>query len=276
MKIVKNNSDLNVILDTEQDFKTDLGWQDNLTQFENEVLKDIINPADNYETVRFIHAPYNKTISGQTLSQTDIWFQFYFLSGSTYVQNYEADNVDIKNRENELMLRQSTESFFRLEFFKTPLISGTTYEAPTRKNRKLVFTKNLSLPLSEKFFYTSSNSGYYIHIPSFMGSNYRNKENMYLFWFEDEKVLEDTNLIGNGTGNTFFMTAKFYNAKDGNIIDFTNKNLSVGTTIDEKNDMYYQVDFNLTNRTYSVYSYTGGTRVGTQPTGTSINFYEKR
>lgn len=278
MKILQNTNDLNIVINSEQNFQTDLGWQDNLVQFEDEVLKDIINPAENYETVRYIHEPYNKTISGVTLRQTDIWFQFYFTSGSTYIQDYEA--VGITKRENELMLKQSTESFFRLEFFKTPNISGSTYEAPTRQNRRLVFAKNLSLPLGEKFFYTGLNFGYNIHVPVFMGSNYKNKENMYLFWFEDETVLEDSDLIGTETSNTFFMTAKFFNAKDGNILDFTNRALSTGATIDEKNDMYYQVDFNLTGRTYQIYKYTGGTRgdrVGFSDSGLTktIQFFEK-
>jgi hypothetical protein len=278
MKILQNTNDLNIVINSEQNFQTDLGWQDNLVQFEDEVLKDIINPADNYETVRYIHEPYNKTISGVTLRQTDIWFQFYFKSGSTYIQDYEA--VGITKRENELMLKQSTESFFRLEFFKTPNVSGSTYEAPTRQNRRLVFAKNLSLPLGEKFFYTGLNFGYNIYVPVFMGSNYKNKENMYLFWFEDETVLEDSDLIGTETSNTFFMTAKFFNAKDGNILDFTNRALSTGATIDEKNDMYYQVDFNLTGRTYQIYKYTGGTRgdrVGFSDSGLTktIQFFEK-
>ena len=55
MKVVVNQNDLNIVLNSEQVFRTDLGWQDNLAQFENEVLRDIINPADNYETVRYIH-----------------------------------------------------------------------------------------------------------------------------------------------------------------------------------------------------------------------------
>ena len=46
MKILTNTNDLNVVLNTEQDFKTDLGWQENLAQFEDEVLKDIINPFE--------------------------------------------------------------------------------------------------------------------------------------------------------------------------------------------------------------------------------------
>ena len=275
MKLTRNTNDRNIIINTEQDFQTDLGWEENLVQFENEVLKDIINPIDNYETVRFIHSGYTGNLG---IKQTDIWFQFYFLSGATYVQDYEA--VGITKRENELMLKQSTESFFRLEFFKTPKISGSTYEAPTRQNRRLVFTKNLSLPLGEKFFYTGQNFGYNIHVPVFMGSNYKNKENMYLFWFEDETVLEETDLIGTETTNTFFMTSKFYNAKDGSIIDFTNKVLGTGTTIDEKNDMYYQVDFDLTGRTYNIFKYSGGTRgdrvgISNDNLSKTIQFFEK-
>ena len=120
MEILKNSNNLNIVVNSEQSFRTDLGWQDNLAQFEDEILKDIINPSKNYETVRYIHKPYDKTISGITMSQTDIWFQFYFAtSGGTpnYVLDYNP--VGISTQENELMMRQATESFFRLEFYKT-------------------------------------------------------------------------------------------------------------------------------------------------------------
>ena len=123
MEILKNSNNLNIVVNSEQSFRTDLGWQDNLAQFEDEILKDIINPSKNYETVRYIHKPYDKTISGITISQTDIWFQFYFAtSGGTpnYVLDYNP--VGISTQENELMMRQATESFFRLEFYKTPQI----------------------------------------------------------------------------------------------------------------------------------------------------------
>ena len=126
--------------------------------------------------------------TGQT--QCDIWFYFYFLSDGTYTQDYTPQGIS--SRENENMLKQATESFFRLEFFKTPgTVSGNvlTCEPPTRQNRKLIFAKNLSLPLGEKFFYESGYLGFYIHLPIFTGSNYRNKENMYLYWFQDNSVL---------------------------------------------------------------------------------------
>ena len=340
MEILRNDNNLKIVVNTEQDFRTDLGWQENLMQFENEVLNDIINPAINYETVRYIHKPYNSTISGKTLSQTDIWFKFYFINGPYYTLDYNP--VGITTVENELMTKQSTQSFFRLELYKTPgIVSGHTLicEPPTRQNRRLVNSKNLSLPLGEKFFYTGEDFGYYIHIPVFTGSNYRNKENMYLFWFDDESALTETNLSGTttldqyvfGTGttiqtilflneinemtqiniptsgitligwtgqtftipnnvtynrnyyhgmNTFFMTAKFFDAKNGDVIDFTNDVFSTDHVITEQNDMYYQVDFDNFERTYQIYQYNNGTkgnRIGNN-TGSTINpikFYEK-
>jgi hypothetical protein len=275
MKIVRSNSDLNFIVNTETNFFSDLGSEENLQQFEGEILNEVINPLENYETIRFIHKPYTGITSNIGDTQCDIWFYFYFLSGGTYIQDYSP--VDITPQENELLLRQATDSFFRLEFYKTP-ISGNTYEPPTRTNRKLVFTKNLSIPLGEKFYYSTLNG--YIHIPIFTGSNYRNKENMYLFWFEDESVLSETNLSGTTTGNTFFMTAKFYNAKDGSILDFTNSGFSTNHIVSEQNDMYYQVDIDKFNHTYEIFKYTGGTttnRFGVV-NGNTINpikFYEK-
>ena len=55
MKILRKNVDQNLLINTELDFQTDLGWEDNLMQFENEVLDQIINPIENYDTIRYIH-----------------------------------------------------------------------------------------------------------------------------------------------------------------------------------------------------------------------------
>ena len=271
MKILRKDTDLNLLLNTETDFQTNLGWEENLKEFETEILNDIINPIENYETVRYIHKPY--TSSGVT--QTDIWFYFYFQSGGTYVQDYTPQGIS--SQENEHMLKQATESFFRLEFYKTPgVVSGNTLtcEPPTRQNRKLIFAKNLTLPLGEKMYYNPLNG--YIHLPVFRGSNYSNKENMYFFWFQDESVLTETNLSGTTTGNTFFMTAKFYNANDGTVLDFTNDCFNTGHTITEQNDMYYQVDIDKTDYSYKVYYYNGVVKceeVGL--TNRPIMFFEK-
>lgn len=274
MEILRKNVDLNIILNQETDFQTNAGWQENLVAFEDEVLSSILNPIDNYETMRYIHKPYILN----NINQTDIWFYFYFnTSGNTpnYVQDYSVQGITLL--ENEKMMKQSSESFFRLEFFKTPGVVTNDVlvcEPPTRQNRKLVFAKNLSLPLGEKYYYTPL--GGYVHLPVFKGSNYENKENMYFFWFQDESVLKETNLSGSTTGNTFFMTAKFFNAKDGSIQDFTNDCFSTSHVIKEENDMYYQVDIDKTDYSYKVYYFNGVVKcdqVGF--TNKPINFFEK-
>lgn len=220
MEILRSNDDKKIIINPITDFSIDLGWEENFADYESDALRKVINPIENYETVRYTHKEYPIPLYNSE-KQNDIWYYFYFLTGSTYVQNYET--VGISLHENAAMLKQSTESFFRLEFYKTP--NG---DLPTRMNRRLVMTRNLTLPLGEKYFNTTINDN--IFLPVFMGSNFRNKENMYQFWFKDDTPFDETEL----TGTTFWMTAKFFNANDGSIIDFVNKNVNLSTPVNER------------------------------------------
>ena len=281
MKLLRKNSDQNLILNSEQTFKTDLGWTDNAEIMEKEILYQIINPTENYETIRYSHKPY---INSNNFSQSDIWFYFYFgkysyqtispvdlvITGVTYEQDYRL--MDISLEENALMLKQLSESFFRLEFYKT-----SNDESPNISNRRLVFSKNLSVPIGEKVFYSGTTNGGsipfndYIFFPVFFGSNYKNKENMYFFWFMDDTMFDETNL----TGNTFYMTAKFYNSKTGDIFDFTNKTKTPNGVIIEENDLYYKVIIDRSNYTYEIFEFNGslGNRIG--QSNNPIVFYER-
>lgn len=262
MKILQDINDKKIILNNGVDFKTDLGWEDNLSQYENDVFTKIINPIENYETIRYIHKPY--PIPNNTLyNQTDIWFYFYFYSGNTHTNGLDYSLIGLTPKENAKMLKQSTESFFRLEFYKTP-----NDEQPDRTNRRLVMSKNLSLPLGEKYFYTPLND--YLFVPVFMGSNYRNKENMYFFWFMDDSAFNETNL----TGNTFWMTARFFNALDGSIINFGNKSTINDGDVNESEDLYFKVVIDRTDYSYIIYRYNGttGARIGIS--NDPIRFYE--
>jgi len=220
-----------VFLNMETNFKPDLGREEGLQLFESETIRSIINPVDNYETVRFIHNPYSGITSNSTDTQSDIWFQFYFYNGSTHTGGLDYSLVGIDNLTNAKQLRQTTNTFFKLEYFIVP--DG---QQPDRGNRKLVFSKTLTMPLGEKVFFTPF--GDYIHVPIFSGSNYRNKENMYLFWFQETDSFEGTYL----TGTTFYMTARFFNGNDGSILNFSNTPKSKTTSINESNDLYYKVN----------------------------------
>lgn len=262
MKIRFDGNEKNLLLNKTQEFRVDSGWDENFQTYEDEVLKEIINPIENYETCRYIHKPY--TSNG--IEQTDIWFYFYFLNSSN---NYSLDYVNQGLDQTSKLLADVKNSFFRLEFYKTP-----ENDPPNRSNRRLVFAKNLSLPIGERVYVDSIDSQMFI--PVFMGSNYKNKENMYLFWFEDDTVLEETTL----TGTTFYMTAKFYNAVDGSKVQFANKQITDTSTVVEEEDLYFIVEMDRDNAPsyhYTILQYNGTAPYSSDRRGESsdpIKFYE--
>jgi hypothetical protein len=255
MNIVNRNINNSFILDQTTNFKTDLGWEEAFNEVERDILETIINPVENYETIRYINEPY----SGATGDVCDIWYFFYFLNNQNpknYNNGLDYNLIGISPKENALLLKHTVKSFFRLEFYTTP----------DRETQKLVFAKNLSIPLGQKVYDKVLMDT--IFVPVFNGNNFRNTENMYLFWFPDNSVF---------TGNTFYMTARFFNAEDGTVTQFLNKDLNVNNsglvnnerlgsyaspikfyeiasnyTVNQENDLYYRVIFKRTDHSYKV------------------------
>jgi hypothetical protein len=126
--------------------------------------------------------------------------------------------------------------------------------------------KTLPLPLGQKVLFKELLED--IFVPVFNGNNYRNSENMYMFWFPDTSIY---------TGTTFYMTARFFNSEDGSVNRFLNNTSKTITNSDLPSDeLYYQVVFNQTNYTYKVYQYDS-TSKGLNRKGSyssPINFYE--
>lgn len=231
MRIIHRNIDNKIVLNQNTDFSNSLGWEESFKDYEDKILESIINPVQNYETIRYIHEPY----SGSTGMVCDIWYYFYFIdSSNTYAKGLDYNLAGISPQENALLLKQASKSFFRLEFFTTP----------NRETQKLVFAKNLSIPLGQKVFDQAIFND--IFVPVFNGNNYRNTENMYLFWFGDDTVF---------SGTTFYMTSRFFNADDGTITQFLNKDVndSSSLTNNERTGLYSTpVKFYETAANYSV------------------------
>lgn len=258
MRILFKNIDNSLSLTKTTNFSNDLGWDESFKKSEREILESIINPIENYETVRYIHEPY----SGVTGDICDIWYFFYFIDGAnTYNNGLDYNLAGITAQENASLLKQTVKSFFRLEFYTTP----------SRETQKLVFAKNLSIPLGQKVF--DQNLLDNIFVPVFNGNNYRNSENMYLFWFGDDTVF---------SGTTLYMTARFFNADDGTITQFLNKDINadnsgfvneerVGTyslpikfyeiaenyEINPEEDLYYKITFDRSNYSYNILRWLG-------------------
>jgi hypothetical protein len=258
MRILFKNIDTSLTIDKSTTFSNDLGWEESFKEAERDILESIINPVENYETVRYINEPY----SGTTGDICDIWYFFYFIDTSnTYAKGLDYNLAGITPKENASLLKQTTKSFFRLEFYTTP----------SRETQKLVFAKNLSIPLGQKVF--DQNLIDQIFVPVFNGNNYRNTENMYLFWFGDDSVF---------SGTTFYMTARFFNADDGSVTQFLNKDINannsglineerVGTynlpikfyeiaenyNVVPEDDLYYKITFDRSNYSYNILRWLG-------------------
>jgi hypothetical protein len=71
------------------------------------------------------------------------------------------------------------------------------------------------------------------------------------------------------------MTAKYFNAKDGTILDFVNTCMAPNSEVVEFRDVYYKLEIDRTDFSYQIYNYTGttGDRVGVK--SNPIIFYEK-
>jgi hypothetical protein len=96
---------------------------------------------------------------------------------------------------------------------------------------------------------------------------------MYFFWFHGDEALKGTSY----TGNTFYMTARFFNAEDGSIDNFTNKPLIQGQQINESADVYYKVIIDRSDFSYITYAYDGiNTQGRVGHPNTPIKFYQQR
>lgn len=254
MKILKNNTDTNLTIFKTNTTQSDLGWEMGLNDLVNEKLYEIINPIENYETVRLSHKSYMNNIGGHTIEQNDIFYNFYFIDyDGTYTQDYTP--IGLSLAENSQMLKEINRSFFKIEFYKTKY-----NEQPNRNNRLLVYTKNFPIPLGEKYFYDILND--HIFRPIFTGNSVRNKENMYLYWFEDE-----TNVLTEEYwGNVLWMTVKFLNSDNGEVYDFVTDNLNV---INES-DLYYKVT--IENKKYQITKNNEIFGMNNKP----IKFYQKK
>lgn len=249
----KNSGNIkNVVLENKE--KNDLGWEMGLNEFIEHKMKDIINPIENYETIKYIHGLYDLTIGGHPLKQRDIFYHFHFIDpDGGYTQDYNV--IGLTYMENSMLLRETKKSFFKLEFYKTK-----NNESPTKYNRILVSSKMISIPLGEKTFFDPINDT--IHSPVFRGGSVKNTEIMNFYWFEDE-----SNIISDEyTGDTFWMYGKFYNSDNGDILGFS----TIENETPTEDDLYYQLKL-YTNGTYEITN--NGERIGTKDN--PIKFFEK-
>lgn len=253
-----NNQDRTLELPILQNWDLN-GVNESIEVYENEIIKKIINPIDDFETVRYAHEPWSDTINGVTKTSTN--YQFYFYSATTdtsitattddsnWVIDYRANGLSTAN----VLYREPvfSQSFFKLDFYDTKNTTSQqiflTIIIPVRQG------KTVKVPFGVNNFVD-------IKTPNFSLDYIGDKEAYYIYWLTSTEFVSLSHL---------YMSAKFYDAGVGQFKRMMNQ--SQGFFQDKfnfpKEDyFYYRVNLNYDTYKYEVFyedRVHGLSRVGT-------------
>lgn len=227
-----------------------LGQSDSIELWEKNAISEVIGLAKDFDILRFANDEYGTT------QQSSVNYKFYFYNESTnsWDNNYTA--AGFTTEENYYISNSFERSFFKLDF----------YDTTDNNNQTIYFTVILPIQTGEED--SVSISPYLPNVsverPEFILDYTKNREGFFLYWMRDKKFL---NL------DTFYMSAKFFDAKKGVFVRMMTVNPSTlpdSTSFDTGKYYYRKVILNYSNYTYRIYN-SSGARIGT---GSPINWYE--
>ena len=263
-----NNTEPQKALEVPINLSWDLGGvNDSIDLFESEVIRQVINPIDNFETTRYSHKTYNDTITNKT--QTSINYEFYFYSATTdsnitgettstnWVTDYRANNMTTTDI--VFKVGKFTSSFFKLDFYDTPSTTNQqiylTVILPTRQGEIMTVPYGITTVDIKKPVYKLDYVG--------------DKEGFFIYWLKNTEFVDL---------QTLYMSAKFFDASIGQFKRMmTVPQGLMGEKFNFNNEeyFYYQVNVDYTGYTYDVTlsnSTVQDLRVGT--TSNPIKWYE--
>ena len=260
---------INIPVEINWDF---LGRTDDIEKWETEVLRDVLGDGIDFEVTRFSHDNYSPA-NFNTLPNpsTSINYEFNFYNGlpinitgittgdySNWVTSYLAEGFQAS--EVYYYRRPFTNSFFKLDF----------YSSDDEKNQVIYFT--IIIPVQQGEFesvsISPSISNVLIRKPKYKLDFVGDKEGFFIYWLTNREYI---NL------DTFYMSAKFFDAKIGVFVRMMNRpqsilNQSSRYTFLTRSYFYNKVVLDFQNYTYKVYDGQNNQRIGIE--GNPIKWYE--
>ena len=224
-----------------------LGIDSNIQEYETSIINEIIGRGNDFEVSRFSHFGNG--------TDTEINYEFYFFSGGSLsnITNWTIDyrNQGFSTEDIYYYSNSFTKSFFKLDL----------YDSPDDKKQTNYITIILPTQQGIKMPVNMQRTPVNIKQPKFKLNFLGDKEGFFIYWLKDEEYLNIS---------TFYMSAKFYNAKTGQFVkmmvgsnsdnDNTNgpqSKLGDKFSFDSTKFFYYKVDLNYGNMTYSVSNQNG-------------------
>jgi hypothetical protein len=279
IQIKANVGDKNAIIPLGQSFD-ELGREDSVKTWEIVEQQDAINIIRDYETTKYFYSNI-----GTPPYEYNVFYEFNFLTGNTYTPDFNPQGF--KDFEIYRLKKSFTKSFFKFDF----------YDSPLQEDQKIMFTMTMPLTnckkekdvLVKKFedaleYWSQKSAGinnpvYDIYWPKVqLGPSKGNNEGYYIQWYKNRDLY---------SGDTFYMSCKFYNAKTGKVVRMLNKpswNLSPVIDNPEASEWYYYwIKLSVNNNGTPKYVYTvhefdgliGGQKgMADTPPSNQIRFYE--
>ena len=245
---VKGNEEyINIPLEITFDME---GRGDMIREWEEGVIKDILNPINDFEVTKFAHKDYNIS---NTL-KTEINYEFNFFDYLTppfnaSITNWATDyeNASFTDSEIYYFANSFKNSFFKLDFYDTNQTENQTnllsIIIPTQQGMKEPGT--IGPPLNQ--------TAVEVKKPKFvLDYTGADKEGFYVYWLKDKNYLNTTE---------FYVSAKFFNAKKGQFVRMVNEPQSgiVGLgkfNVDKTELFYYKYVLNYDTYDYEVYTFS--------------------
>ena len=221
--------------------------------YQAEVVSKVIGKPYDFEVDRFSHR-------SNELGQTFLNYSFNFYSGGTlndptnWSENYL--NQGFSTQEVFYYANNFSNSFFKIDLYDTP-------EDKTQKNYITII-----LPTQQGLVMSANMQNTIVNIkkPNMVLDYVGDKEGFFIYWLKSREFLNI---------NTFYMTAKFFNAKKNTFVKMMNKPQSeiIGNKYYFEGiwNYYYKVVLDYTNQTYEVYDTKTNLSVGTNK---PIKWYE--
>jgi hypothetical protein len=227
-----SDKQINIPIELKWDFA---GQDQSIDKYQDDILKQVVGQGYDFEVDRFPHA---LDASGNT----KINYEFYFYSGSS-LSNSNSWSINYLNQGfivNDLYYYNNnfTKSFFKLDFYDTVdnkrQTNYITIIIPTQQGGTMDVYLNRDLVKVKK--------------PKFGLDYVGDKEGFFIYWLKNLDFL---------TINTFYMTAKFYNAKTGKFIKMVNKPQSTVNgdkfNFDSISYYYYRVVLDYVDKSYKIW-----------------------
>jgi hypothetical protein len=235
-----------------------LGLDMAIDEYESDVITEVIGVGRDFEISRFSHAP------DTTTNNTEINYEFYFYSGGSInnINNWKINYIGEGFTPQDLYYYTNnfTNSFFKLDFY------DNTDEKKQTNYLTVIIPTQQGLKMSTQMQRTVVD----VRKPKFILDYVGDKEGFFIYWLKKREFLDI---------NTFYMSAKFYNAKTGQFtkmmtgngtdpLDTTEgpqANFATGDNpyfFDNNTFFYYTVNLDYKNQTYQVVN-TNGQRLGT-------------